>query len=181
MMIRSGQRLARRRHARLAVGRLDQPVGGAAQQMADDLPVELVVLDVEDRLHAVAPRSTRSGIEKKNVEPFPASLSTQIRPPCSSTNFFVMLEPEPGPAELPGDGRRPPAGTPRRCVSSWSAAMPIPVSETRKSSASPWSSDPDLDPALARELQRVAGQVHQALRDALGVAVAERHVRLAPR
>ena len=28
------------------------------------------------------------GIEKKNVDPRPTSLSTQIRPPCISTNFW---------------------------------------------------------------------------------------------
>jgi hypothetical protein len=34
---------------------------------------------------------------KKKVDPLPSSLSTQMRPPCSSTNFFVMLSPSPVP------------------------------------------------------------------------------------
>ena len=37
-------------HAGLAVGRLDQLVAGARQQIADDPPVVLLVLDDEDAL-----------------------------------------------------------------------------------------------------------------------------------
>src|SRR5262245_31982974 len=33
------------------------------------------------------------GRVKVKVEPLPASLSTQIFPPCSSTNFFAMVNP----------------------------------------------------------------------------------------
>ena len=41
--------------------------------------------------------STRNGIVKEKVDPWPSSLSPQMRPPCSSTNFFVMLNPRPVP------------------------------------------------------------------------------------
>ena len=33
-----------------------------------------------------------------NVEPFPCSLSTQIFPPCISTNFLVKVSPRPVPS-----------------------------------------------------------------------------------
>ena len=33
----------------------------------------------------------------KKVDPRPGSLSAQIRPQCSSTNFLVMLSPSPVP------------------------------------------------------------------------------------
>src|SRR3989442_15136594 len=39
----------------------------------------------------------------------------------------------------------------------------------------------DVDPALARELQRVAGEVHEALRDAPAVAPGRRDVGRHPR
>jgi hypothetical protein len=34
-----------------------------------------------------------SGKVKLNVEPLPTSLSTQILPPCSSTNFLAKVNP----------------------------------------------------------------------------------------
>lgn len=37
------------------------------------------------------------GIVKKNVEPRPSVLSTQIRPPCASTRPFAMDNPRPVP------------------------------------------------------------------------------------
>jgi hypothetical protein len=54
---------------------------------------------VHDRrgAHALGTGSASTGTVKKNVDPFPGSLSTQIRPPCSSTNFLVMLSPRPVP------------------------------------------------------------------------------------
>ena len=69
------------------------------EKLADDLPVELVVLDVEHGLltHATLPSGSRTGTAKKNVDPSPGVLSTQMRPPCSSTNFLVMLSPRPVP------------------------------------------------------------------------------------
>ena len=44
------------------------------------------------------------GTVKWKVEPLPSSLSTQMRPPCISTNFLVMLRPETRAAELARDG-----------------------------------------------------------------------------
>ena len=37
---------------------------------------------------------------KVNVLPLPTSLSTQILPPCSSTNFFARVSPNPVPSFL---------------------------------------------------------------------------------
>src|SRR5215472_7943524 len=41
-----------------------------------------------------------SGKVKLNVEPLPTSLSTQIFPPCSSTNFLAKVNPSPVPSLL---------------------------------------------------------------------------------
>src|SRR5262249_661751 len=45
-----------------------------------------------------APYAKRFGSVKANVEPLPTSLVTQMRPPCSSTNFFVSVSPRPVPS-----------------------------------------------------------------------------------
>ena len=88
-----------------------------------------------------SPASRRNGIEKKNVDPRPTSLSTQIRPPCISTNFLAMLSPSPVPRTRGRSSRRP-AGTRRRGGRSAPVGMPIPVSDTRKRSASSRRSTP---------------------------------------
>ena len=41
-----------------------------------------------------------SGKVKLKVEPLPTSLSTQIFPPCSSTNFLAKVNPSPVPSTL---------------------------------------------------------------------------------
>src|SRR5215831_13660207 len=41
-----------------------------------------------------------SGSVKLNVEPLPTSLSTQILPPCNSTNFLAKVNPSPVPSLL---------------------------------------------------------------------------------
>src|SRR5262249_54577511 len=81
-------------------------------------------------VHTGFPCSRRKGIEKKNVEPFPNSLSTQMRPPCISTNFLVMLSSSPVPPNSPvmvGSACRNSANM----LSSWCGGMPIPVFATR--------------------------------------------------
>ena len=40
----------------------------------------------------------RTGIVKVNVDPTPTWLFTQIRPPCSSTNFRHRVSPSPVPS-----------------------------------------------------------------------------------
>jgi len=68
------------------------------------------------------------GNVNENVLPLPNSLSTQILPPCFSTNFWQINKPKPVPFSLavPGDVYS--------CVASnsfdkISGAIPIPVSE----------------------------------------------------
>src|SRR6266511_1070625 len=71
----------------------------------------------------------RRGIAKRNVEPRPGSLSTQMRPPWSSTKVLVMLNPRPVPPNsrlmLESTWRNSP-----KMWSSWSLGMPMPVSAT---------------------------------------------------
>src|SRR5262245_29113870 len=127
-----GPLLEGRGNARFPVHCLEQPVGRASKQIADDLAIQLVVLDVENGLgaHARLACSTRNGIAKEKVEPRPSSLSTQMRPPCISTNFFVMLSPNPVPPNslaIRGSAWR---NSPKT-LSSWSLAIPMPVSVTR--------------------------------------------------
>src|SRR5207247_330198 len=73
-----GQLALRHGDPLLAIRRLQQPVGRPAQQLPDDLPVVLVVLDVEHRplVHPRPPSACR-GTVKKKVDPLPSSLSTQ--------------------------------------------------------------------------------------------------------
>ncbi len=148
---------------------LDQAVGRAAEQVPDDLAVELVVLDVQDGLHAAASFATRTGIEKKNVEPLPGTLSTQIRPPCSSTSFLVIDRPSPVPPKS-----RLTVGV--RLPELLEDAVDLvggdadPGVGHREEQVLALELRADLHAPLARELERVAGQVHQALRDPLAVA-----------
>src|SRR5262249_46546834 len=121
------------RHPGLAVRCLDQAIRSTPQQIPDDLPVQLVVLDVQNglRAHTGVPLSRRSGIAKKKVEPLPSSLSTQIWPWCISTNFFVMLSPSPVPPNSLVMLASPCRNS-AKIVSILSGAIPMPVSATRK-------------------------------------------------
>src|SRR5438034_1247696 len=134
-----GQLALRHGDPLLAIRRLQQPVGRPAQQLPDDLPVVLVVLDVEHRplVHPRPPSACR-GTVKKKVDPLPSSLSTQMRPPCSSTSRFVILSPSP----VPPYSRVIAASTWRNSAKTFSTSslgMPIPVSVTRYTSHSPSS------------------------------------------
>src|SRR5665213_1294394 len=83
----------------LAVMRLDHLVAGGTQEIAQDLPVVLMVLDHQNALAHALPTccSTVTGIVKENTEPCPSSDSTQSRPPCSSTMRREMARPSPVP------------------------------------------------------------------------------------
>ena len=89
----------------LAVLGLDHLVAGAGQQIAQDLPVVLLVLDHQNALgHAcLACRSTVIGSVKEKVEPWPGADSTQIRPPCISTMRLEIARPRPVPPFFFGD------------------------------------------------------------------------------
>src|SRR4030095_12194328 len=127
-----GQLAFRYREPLRAVGRLQQAVGRPAQELSHDLPIVFVVFDVEHRpvLHA-GPPSACSGTVKKNVEPRPSSLSTPMRPPCSSTSRFVMLSPSP----VPPYSRVIVVSTWRNSATMFSPSsleMPMPVAATLK-------------------------------------------------
>src|SRR5207245_10128490 len=87
----------------LAVGGLEQPIRGALQEILNDPPIHLIVLDVEDglRAHRPASASMRNGTEKKKW--------TRSRPcsrPMSPMHLDELLgdaESQPGAAELAGD------------------------------------------------------------------------------
>ncbi len=110
----------------------------------------------------------------RKVLPMPGSLSTQIRPPISSTSLAEIVRPSPVPPN-----RR--VVEPSACsngwkiVSSFSAGMPIPVSATAKwrttpSTAGVLERNGDDDFAPLGELDRVADQVDQDLAQPAGVA-----------
>jgi hypothetical protein len=63
---------------------LHRAVAVKLEDVTFQLPVLLVVLDDEDQLT----RHERPASVKVKVDPRLSSLSTQIRPPCSSTNFL---------------------------------------------------------------------------------------------
>src|SRR5262249_4597176 len=96
------------------------------EHVAKELHVLLVVLD-----HEHTPASHRydlAGSVNTNVLPSPSSLSTQIRPPCSSTSFFESASPRPVPSRSSSPGS---ACWNSSKIRAWSAAAsPGPVSAT---------------------------------------------------
>src|SRR5262245_46160122 len=118
---------------------LQHLVAGVTQQIAQDLPVLLVVLDHQDALsHAQALeawRSARTGMRTLKVDPRPTADSTQIRPPWSSTIRLAMESPRPVPPFLRVLEVSACWNSSKiRCRSSW--AMPGPVSATVTTNAS---------------------------------------------
>src|SRR5215813_3795935 len=70
-----------------------------------------------------------SGKVKLKVEPLPTSLSTQIFPPCSSTNFLAKVNPSPVPSIFLA--LSPPTWRNSSKIFAWSSGeIPIPVSLT---------------------------------------------------
>src|SRR5204863_10073250 len=78
---------------------LDDLEAGARQQIAEDLHVDLLILDRQDELahDGIACRSTVMGSVNANVEPCPTLDCTEILPPCSSIIFFDIARPSPVP------------------------------------------------------------------------------------
>jgi len=76
--------------------RLHGPVTLDLEDVAQQLPALLVVLDDQDQLSAHG----LTGRVKVNVDPLPTSLFTQIVPPCSSTNFLARVNPRPVPSRF---------------------------------------------------------------------------------
>src|SRR5262249_38457540 len=115
----------------IARHRLDHFVLGAAEQIAEDASIVLLILDHQDALahDSGSCASTRTGTVNRNVEPDPTVDSTQIRPPCSAMIRRAIERPRPVPPflrvlELSACWN----SSKMRC---WSVgAMPGPVSET---------------------------------------------------
>ena len=94
-----GTLLFRSANAGLAIPGLRHLITGTVQEIAEDLPIVLLVLDHKYALAHALPAccSTRNGTVKENVEPLPSFDSTQSRPPCISTIRFAMARPRPVP------------------------------------------------------------------------------------
>ena len=169
-------RSRRRSSASCAVLRLDHVVAGAGQQIAQDLPVVLLVLDHENAFaHGCLACSTLIGSVSENVEPWPGRNSTQIRPPCISMIRLEIASPSPVPPlalviELSA------------CWNSWksfcwsASEMPGPVSRTARLIGAVRRRGLDRDLALVGELDGVADQIEQHLGQAALVAAAGRQV-----
>src|SRR5262249_50813284 len=92
--------MMRRRHADAAfsVRGLDQLEAGTGEEIAQDAPVVLGILDHQDAFHCGCLCSvTRTGTRMRNVEPVPRTESTVIVPPCISTKRRAMARPRPVP------------------------------------------------------------------------------------
>src|SRR5438105_13522961 len=77
--------------------RLQQREPARLEDVPEELHVLLVVLDHEDP-PAGHPYSRPAGSVNTNVLPWPTSLSTQIRPPCSSVSRLDTSRPSPVPS-----------------------------------------------------------------------------------
>src|SRR5262249_52327597 len=86
----------------LAVPGFRHLITDTAQEIAEDLPIVLLILDNKNALaHAVSTcRSTITGNVNANVEPWPGRDSTQILPPCISMMRLEMASPKPVPPFL---------------------------------------------------------------------------------
>src|SRR5262249_51450784 len=110
--------------------RFDGLVALELQHIAHQPPIALVVLHDEDQLAGHA----RSGRVKVNVDPLPISLVSQIRPPCSSTNFLASVRPSPVPSRFRA-ASVPTWRNSSKTVAWSSGAIPMPVSLTATSTA----------------------------------------------
>src|SRR6516164_5280648 len=97
-----GMLLFRSANAGLAIPGFRHLISGTAQEVAEDLPIVLLVLDDQNALaHAASTcRATFTGRVNANVEPWPGCDSTQIRPPCISMIRLEIASPKPVPPFL---------------------------------------------------------------------------------
>jgi hypothetical protein len=93
---------SRRGKARLAIRSFDDFEISTRQQIPQDLPIVLLILDHRDALAHGCPTcaSTRTGTVKENCDPLPGSDSTQIHPPCISMMRLAIERPNPVPPFL---------------------------------------------------------------------------------
>src|SRR5262245_57863351 len=83
----------------LTVFGLGHLVGGAAEQIAENFPTVLFVLNHKDvpAHDGLACCSTLVGTVNENVEPCPGLDSTHSRPPCNSMMRLAIASPSPVP------------------------------------------------------------------------------------
>src|SRR5262249_4436985 len=100
------------------------------EHVPDELLVLFVVFDDKDQFASHYPSPlTFVGSVKVKVEPLPTSLSTQILPPCNSTNFFASVNPRPVPSLFRASAV--PTWRNSSKTFAWSSGeIPIPVSLT---------------------------------------------------
>src|SRR5580704_7251994 len=89
----------RRDDPRLAVAGFAHGIAGAAEKIAQDLAIVLLILDHENPLAHDFPAwcSTRNGTVNEKVEPAPRLDSTHNLPPCISMMRFAIDRPRPVP------------------------------------------------------------------------------------
>src|SRR5712692_2588038 len=136
------------------VGERLDPVGHKVQPVADlhlrqrllhEPGVTRIVLDEKDvdrlsnDLHAASFCASTAGSVNLNVDPFPGSDSTQIRPPCCSTIFLQMAKPIPVPSYSSRLCKR---WKIRKIRSRYCGSIPMPLSCTEKTHSGPWRSAP---------------------------------------
>src|SRR6266576_231019 len=135
-----GHALMRQRDPLDAARRLEGLEAGELEHVPGQLPVVLVVVDDQDQL--AHDTSCRMGRVKRNVLPLPGSLSTQRRPPCSSTSRRESGRPRPVPSAcLPSLA----CSNSSKIVSRSGVAIPGPVSAT---STSTWPSSRRADTSM---------------------------------
>src|SRR6266850_4927269 len=112
----------------LGVRGLDDGEAVVLQEIARELHVLVVVLHQQDQIaQPFTSTGRRMGSVNENVLPLPGLLSSEIRPPCSSTKRFVRVSPSPVPSR---ERSRPTCRNSSNTPAWSSAAMPIPVSRT---------------------------------------------------
>ncbi len=118
----------------------DQLISGFVQLLGDHGALEgSGSRTLSDSCRGGCWRAIASGSVKVNTLPWPGSLSTQIRPPCSSTNFFDSVRPRP----VPSSPREALVCRNSSKMRAWSCgSMPIPVLRISLESDHPFRSNP---------------------------------------
>src|SRR6266850_1297590 len=112
----------------LGVRGLDGGEAVVLQEIARELHVLVVVLHQQDQIaQPFTSTGRRMGSVNENVLPLPGVLSSEIRPPCSSTKRFVRVSPSPVPSR---ERSRPTCRNSSNTPAWSSGAIPMPLSLT---------------------------------------------------
>src|SRR5262245_50968883 len=110
----------------------EREVARGVEDVPEELHVLLVVLDDEDSSSTHGDEA-EAGSVNTNVLPSPSSLSTQIRPPCSSTKRFERARPSPVPSRCASPASVCVNSSKIRSRSSGPRPGPVSATETRTS------------------------------------------------